>query len=57
MQILQISNNGHGHKIEEKMGKHGEHAHDYVIDKNGIPKHLPARELSDKERKDNSDFL
>lgn len=57
LQILQISNNGHGHKIEEKMGKHGEHAHDYVIDKNGIPKHLSARELSDKERKDNSDFL
>jgi|GEM_PF-3668977 len=58
IQILQISNNGHGHKDEEKLGSHGEHAHDYIIDENaGIFDRRSARELSDKERKDNSDFL
>ena len=56
-QIKQISNNDHGHKVESKFGKHGEHAHDYFIDENGNPKHGPARELTDDERKENSDIL
>ena len=36
-QTKQISNTDHGHKKESKFGKHGEHAHDYFIDENGIP--------------------
>ena len=30
-QYKQISNNGHGHKREEALGIHGEHAHDYLF--------------------------
>ena len=56
-QTKQISNNGHGHTKEEAMGNHGEHAHDYFQDENGIPKHGPARELTEKERKENRDIL
>ena len=56
-QYKQISNNGHGHKREEKMGLHGEHAHDYALDEKGIPRHLPARELTEQERKENADIL
>lgn len=56
-QYKQISNNGHGHKQEEKMGLHGEHAHDYVLDEKGLPRHLPARELTEQERKENADIL
>jgi hypothetical protein len=56
-QIKQISNNGHGHKKEEAIGNHGEHAHDYTLDENGVPHHQDARELTDAERKENSDML
>ena len=56
-QIKQISNNGHGHPIEEAMGKHGEHAHDYYLNEKGELERQPARELTDLERKENEDFL
>ena len=56
-QTKQISDNGHGHKKEEAMGKHGEHAHDYYSDEAGNRKHGPARELTDEERKENDDIL
>lgn len=56
-QTLQISNNGHGHKYEEKLGKHGEHAHDYVWDSDGNMTRSRGRELKDSERSDNNDFL
>lgn len=56
-QRLQISNNGHDHKKEEKLGKHGEHAHDYYYDENGRLKHGEARELTDSEREENGDIL
>jgi len=56
-QIKQISNNGHGHKIEEALGKHGEHAHDYIFDATGRLICRPSRELTDAERKENSDIL
>jgi len=56
MQTKQISNNGHGHKVEEKLGKHGEHAHDYYRD-DGKIHHGKARELNDEERKENDDIL
>lgn len=57
LQIKQISNNGHGHKKEEAMGFHGEHAHDYFINEKGYPQHGPARELTDQEREENGDIL
>lgn len=56
-QTKQISNNGHGHKVEEVLGKHGEHAHDYIFDAEGHLCGRPSRELTDAERKENSDIL
>ena len=56
-QIKQISNNAHGHKAESNLGKHGEHAHDYICDQNGKLQHREARELTDNERTENSDIL
>lgn len=56
-QTKQISNNGHGHKVEEALGKHGEHAHDYIFDATGRLIGRPSRELTDAERKENSDIL
>lgn len=56
-QIKQISNNGHGHKVEEALGLHGEHAHDYVMNEKGVLVHGKARELTDTERKENGDIL
>lgn len=56
-QILQISNNGHGHKKEETLGNHGEHAHDYIWDSDGNLTRSVARELTEQERRDNDDFL
>ena len=48
----------HGHIKESKLGKHGEHAHDYyfdIIKKRTV--HDKARELNDEERKENADIL
>lgn len=56
-QTKQISNNDHGHKAESAFGQHGEHAHDYTWDENGKMYHGKARELTEKERKENSDIL
>ena len=56
-QTKQISNNGHGHKVEEALGKHGEHAHDYIFDAEGHLCGRPSRELTDAERMENSDIL
>lgn len=56
-QTKQISNNGHGHKVEEALGKHGEHAHDYIFDAEDHLCGRPSRELTDAERKENSDIL
>lgn len=56
-QIKQISNNDHGHRTESHLGKHGEHAHDYIYDEEGKLKHGKARELTADERTENSDIL
>jgi hypothetical protein len=56
-QTKQISNNGHGHKKEEAMGNHGEHAHDYIYGDNGKLLDRPSRELSNAEREENGDIL
>lgn len=56
-QYLQISNNGHSHLVEEDIGEFGEHAHDYAYDENGNLIERLARELTDKELKENGDIL
>ena len=56
-QFKQISNHDHGHKKESVFGNHGEHAHDYTWSDDGKPGRSMARELSPKERKENSDIL
>lgn len=57
MQSKQICNNDHGHPKQHPFGKHGEHAHDYKYDANGKLLSRDARELTDEERKENSDIL
>lgn len=56
-QIKQISNNDHYHSKHSKRGEHGEHAHDYVYDDNGNLLGRPDRDLTESERKENSDIL
>lgn len=58
VQIKQISNNDHGHIKESKLGKHGEHAHDYHFDNDKKRTvHEKARELTSEERKENADII
>ena len=52
----QISNKDHGNPKRHPFGKHGEHAHDYQF-QDGEPSHGDARELTEQERKENSDIL
>ena len=49
----------HDHKLPDKhpYGKHGEHAHEYEWDENGRLKNRTTREITEKERKENSDIL
>lgn len=56
-QIKQISNNDHGNAKRHPYGEHGEHAHDYIYDENGKMIDRVIRELTDEERKENSDIL
>ena len=56
-QTKQISNTSHGHKAVEDYGEHGEHAHDYQWDEDGILIGRPYRELTEMERKENEDIL
>lgn len=56
-QYKQISNNHHNHKAVMEFGKQGEHAHDYIYDKDGKLIERPYRELTDDERKENADIL
>lgn len=56
-QTKQITNHDHSHKAESKLGKHGEHAHDYAFNDEGKNVHGKPRELSDEERKENADIL
>lgn len=54
--VKQVSNNDHGNKKQHPYGTNGEHAHD-VIWKNGKVVGRPTRELTEQERKENSDIL
>lgn len=56
-QYLQVSDNDHGHKKESEFGKHGEHAHRYIIGQNGNPKRSEAIEVPDYVRKALGDKL
>ena len=56
-QVTQISNYDHGKPGKHVYGKHGEHAHDYIYDETGKLQARPIRELTEKERKENGDFL
>lgn len=55
-QVKQISNYNHGNPTRHPFGKNGEHAHDYIW-KDGEVVERPVRELTEKERKENSDIL
>jgi len=56
-QEKQIANNNHNRPKYHPFGKHGEHAHDYIYDKDGILIDRSTRELNDRERKENTDIL
>lgn len=56
-QTKQLSNYDHGQPQKHPYGNHGEHAHDYIYDESGNLSGRPARELTEKERKDNGDIL
>lgn len=55
-QFKQVSNNSHGNPKMHPYGKQGEHAHDYTFDESGKLKRS-TRELTERERKENSDIL
>lgn len=55
-QIKQISNHNHGNAKHHPFGEKGEHVHDYIWE-DGKLIERPARELTEEERKENSDIL
>lgn len=55
-QVKQITNNNHGTPKSHPWGINGEHAHDYIWEHETL-KSRPGRELTEKERKENSDIL
>lgn len=52
-----ITNHNHGFPAKHPYGKSGEHAHDYEWDADGRLKNRTTREITDDERKENSDIL
>lgn len=52
-----ITNHDHGFPSKHPYGEHGEHAHEYEWDENGRLKNRLTREITEKERKENSDIL
>ena len=55
-QIKQISNHNHGNAKRHPFGEKGEHVHDYIWE-DGKLTGRPVRELTEEERKENSDIL
>lgn len=55
-QIKQISNHNHGNAKHHPFGEKGEHVHDYIWE-DGKLIGRPVRELTEEERKENSDIL
>lgn len=56
-QIKQITNHNHGNAKKHPFGKNGEHTHDYIYNEDGKLASRPVRELTEQERKENSDIL
>lgn len=56
-QYKQVANNNHGNAKNHPYGKNGEHTHDYLYDEKGRLIDRPKRELTEAERKENSDIL
>ena len=54
---IQIHSGDHGYPKSHRRGVHGEHAHEFVYDDNGTIISRFERELTDAERKENSDIL
>ena len=54
---VQIHSGDHGQPKYHALGKHGEHAHDFLYDSSGAMKDRVERELSDREREENGDIL
>lgn len=52
-----VHTTNHGNPKTHKYGKDGEHSHDYEWDSNESLKNKTIRELTQKERKENSDIL
>lgn len=52
----QVNPTNHGNPKNHKYGKHGEHAHDFLWKSGKVAKRT-TRELTDLERKENSDIL
>ena len=52
-----IHTTNHGNPKRHPYGEHGEHAHDYQWNADGSLKNRNPRELTDTERKENSDIL
>lgn len=57
MKSKDIHTNNHGNPKTHNYGSNGEHAHDYEWDTDGKLKNKTTRELTDLERKENSDIL
>lgn len=53
----QVHSSHHGSPRVHPYGKHGEHGHDFLHDENGKIIDRTTRELTDAERKENSDIL
>lgn len=54
---VQIHSGDHGQPKYHALGKHGEHAHDFLYDSSGAMKDRVERKLSDREREENGDIL
>lgn len=57
MKSKEIHTTNHGNSKEHNYGSNGEHVHEYEWDSNGKLKNKSSRELTKKERKENSDIL
>ena len=57
MKEKDITNHDHNNPKQLPFGEHGEHAHDYTWDNEKKLKNKTRRNLTEKEREENSDIL
>ena len=55
--VRQVHTGHHGKPKLHPYGQHGEHGHDFIRDETGKIIDRTTRELTDEERKENSDIL